>query len=49
MRRVPLEPKIEYEKSRSSIGSTWAAQTHNKFIFNFILLQNGERNNGYTI
>ena len=33
--RVPLSPKLQYEKSYSSIGSTWAARTKTKFIFDF--------------
>lgn len=32
---VSLKPKFEYEKSCSSIGSTRAAKTHSKFIFEF--------------
>lgn len=32
---VSLKPKFEYEKSCSSIGSTRAAKTLNKFIFEF--------------
>ena len=35
VRKVSLKPKFEYEKSRSSIGSTRAAKTLNKFIFEF--------------
>ncbi len=32
---VSLEPKFEYKKSCSSIGSTRAAKTLNNFIFEF--------------
>ncbi len=34
-RKVSLKTKFEYEKSCSSIGSTRAAKTLNKFIFEF--------------
>ncbi|GAB1230606.1 hypothetical protein SNK12g_23250 [Lactiplantibacillus plantarum] len=35
VRKVSPKPKFEYEKSCSSIGSTRAAKTFNKFIFEF--------------
>lgn len=35
IKKVPLEPKLEYEKSCSSIGSTHAAKTDKNFIFEY--------------